>query len=249
MYCQSSKATLILLIYNDGAIYFGADSQVTGGSSNTFLRSKIFTLDKTSCVAIVGCCGGNVEEMSGKQSFMLLPNVLKSACDETNEPTMSLQNKITRVVSKLDTSHRIYMLTKTVANYNKTADTKLPIQWDFYSQDMTKLTITFFGQWYQLVETNRAALDILLKRGQTTKGSPINAERAAEPTQQFFMGKKTHRFATNGFSSNFKGHQVARKSEVTSRREFREQFAPLDMEAGIDRQGQAEANWPGENKL
>jgi hypothetical protein len=121
MYCQSSKATLILLIYNDGAIYFGADSQVTGGSSNTFLRSKIFTLDKTSCVAIVGCCGGNVEEMSGKQSFMLLPNVLKSACDETNEPTMSLQNKITRAVSKLDASHRIYMLTKTVANYSKTA--------------------------------------------------------------------------------------------------------------------------------
>jgi hypothetical protein len=55
---------------------------------------------------------------------------------------------------------------------------------------MTKLTITFFGQWYQLVETNRATLDILLKRGQPTKGSPINAERAAEPTQQFFMGKK-----------------------------------------------------------
>jgi hypothetical protein len=33
------------------------------------------------------------------------------------------------------------------------------------------------------------------------------------------------------------------------RREFREQFAPLDREAGKDRQGQAEANWPGENTL
>jgi RNA polymerase sigma factor (sigma-70 family) len=33
------------------------------------------------------------------------------------------------------------------------------------------------------------------------------------------------------------------------RREFREQFAPLDMEAGKDRQRQAEANWPGENTL
>jgi RNA polymerase sigma factor (sigma-70 family) len=32
-------------------------------------------------------------------------------------------------------------------------------------------------------------------------------------------------------------------------REFREQFAPLDREAGKDRQGQAEANWPGENTL
>ena len=33
------------------------------------------------------------------------------------------------------------------------------------------------------------------------------------------------------------------------RREFREQFAPLDREAGKDRQGQAEANLPGENTL
>jgi hypothetical protein len=33
------------------------------------------------------------------------------------------------------------------------------------------------------------------------------------------------------------------------RREFREQFAPLDREAGKDRRGQAEANWPGENTL
>ena len=33
------------------------------------------------------------------------------------------------------------------------------------------------------------------------------------------------------------------------RREFREQFAPLDREAGKDRQGQAGANWPGENTL
>jgi transcriptional regulator with XRE-family HTH domain len=33
------------------------------------------------------------------------------------------------------------------------------------------------------------------------------------------------------------------------RREFREQFAPLDGEAGTDRQGQAEANWPGQNTL
>ena len=33
------------------------------------------------------------------------------------------------------------------------------------------------------------------------------------------------------------------------RREFREQFAPLDREAGKDRQGEAEANWPGENTL
>jgi hypothetical protein len=32
-------------------------------------------------------------------------------------------------------------------------------------------------------------------------------------------------------------------------REFREQFAPLDREAGKDRQGEAEANWPGENTL
>jgi hypothetical protein len=33
------------------------------------------------------------------------------------------------------------------------------------------------------------------------------------------------------------------------RREFREQFAPLDREAGKDRQGETEANWPGENTL
>jgi hypothetical protein len=33
------------------------------------------------------------------------------------------------------------------------------------------------------------------------------------------------------------------------RREFREQFAPLDREAGKDRQGEAQANWPGENTL
>jgi hypothetical protein len=33
------------------------------------------------------------------------------------------------------------------------------------------------------------------------------------------------------------------------RREFREQFAPLDREAGKDRQGQVEPNWPGENSL
>ena len=33
------------------------------------------------------------------------------------------------------------------------------------------------------------------------------------------------------------------------RREFHEQFAPLDREAGNNPQGQAEANWPGENTL
>jgi hypothetical protein len=33
------------------------------------------------------------------------------------------------------------------------------------------------------------------------------------------------------------------------RREFREQFAPLDREAGKGWQGQVEPNWPGENSL
>jgi transcriptional regulator with XRE-family HTH domain len=33
------------------------------------------------------------------------------------------------------------------------------------------------------------------------------------------------------------------------RREFREQFAPLDRQAGKDLQAEAEANWPGENTL
>jgi hypothetical protein len=33
------------------------------------------------------------------------------------------------------------------------------------------------------------------------------------------------------------------------RREFREQFAPFDREAVKYLQGQAEANWPGENTL
>ena len=50
------------------------------------------------------------------------------------------------------------------------------------------------------------------------------------------------------------GRATLRGSEFRSgghwlRREFREQFAPLDKEAGKSRRGRAEANWPGEKQV
>jgi integrase len=62
-----------------------------------------------------------------------------------------------------------------------------------------------------------------------------------------------HKLLTIGAEGDTKNRE-ARRVDFNAgiywlRREFREQFAPLEMEAGIDRQGQAEANWPGENTL
>jgi hypothetical protein len=96
-----------------------------------------------------------------------------------------LHDRITNVVSKLDSSHKLYMLTKMSEGGNATV----------YSTDLLfggydNTNNRFFGYWCPLDKTNQVTLDTFFERSQTTKGGAINAVGAAEPTKQFILGNK-----------------------------------------------------------
>lgn len=162
--CEAARPTLILMIYNDDAIYFGSDSEVSNEYAPEHgLAHKIFQLENTCCVSINGVYGGRIEEISGKISLLFLPEVLKSTCDDASNPIMSLDKQITNVVSTLDSAYKLFMLTKLDKSTNN-SETRL----SFCGYDNDKKS--FFGSSVLLDGTNQVTLDTFFERGQSTIG-------------------------------------------------------------------------------
>jgi len=111
--CKSAQATLVISIYNNDAIYLGSDSLVShlNGTAEKRRVRKVFTLDKTCSVSIVGLNGGPVGDIyTGRLTNISIAAVLGSTCKHLLASEEPLQSKITNVLSRVGSAYKDYNL-------------------------------------------------------------------------------------------------------------------------------------------
>jgi hypothetical protein len=166
--CNRLKATLVIGIYNNDALYVGGDSLVTQGGANRSRTDKIFLVSQTCCVSIANNYGGYVRDAnSGKVSLVSLPQELGTICSNAL-PIQPLESRIINIVTEFGNKYKDCVMRRLGSG---TTDGDNETVLCFWGYD--NLKNSFFSYGWRFSGTNRSS-QVLFDNGSEPRiGGPI----------------------------------------------------------------------------
>jgi|HubBroStandDraft_6_1064221.scaffolds.fasta_scaffold166293_2 hypothetical protein len=185
--CLSSTASLVIIVYNDNALYVGSDSLVSvQGDTNSYKTNKIFELNHSCCVSITGFFGTDFRrENTGEiVESVRLPDDLERLCKLMSENNEPLQSNITSIATQLSAIYDS-CIKKLKSTGNDTKDNSTRVL--FAGYDNAKKD--FFEVSCAFGETNKGTLEIVLERGATNSGDVIHFQGEGNFLKALYLSK------------------------------------------------------------